>query len=692
MIEPVRDERLRRRIADLLHTFIGRDSYDPEFALRLLRSARGRSGEPWEVRRLAVLMLENQILKLSEGSIAQHCAVLGELGLVENSRNCEGQNDHVRLNPSLMSEGYSTTDLSRFITDLRGRLSRLNRIHSRISTRQITAAALGDFIHVSRNECKLALARYIFGADEVVARIAEHTVTSRGVSDRFPASHPYMIGEAEQILSGLPAYEREILRRLSDPTRIYWVADSTASELNSLVEYPLETVVLVAKPPGSIVEIELKRAGTRGARPLTVVFSQNDDDVPPSHRLYGGSMGSLLRWDAGTAALLAKLYRAVHGEDAPVSKTVAISTVYGVPTPRGEQHILRYFTESGSFGEAGFAKMRSAMGSSITAFNTEEMFSAPRAAGDVGLTSQFLSQVAPSQAILVGTSSFRLDRVALYLSGRGPTEYFKGIGRRNTRDDARRLADDVLEEALGVLVPPRARYLSQRQYVRAALRLKPNRDRADAVFLSLMNQIGRFWGTLIGARGFSNGESFVARNVGLRSVWANGEWLVKIIFMDHDGLNLIGRQAHSFHPLNTVTGMLLDHVHIFGKHRGKRIVKGEVGLLEEIYQPGDAVRRKGRLILRRAIRKAYQETITAISSDPVMQRFFQQSFVERIHDWDRIVGEFLTINGDPRSFNRWKSRTRRFLKRKHYTDRLIEVHFNAVEQHAGFLRRQRFLY
>ncbi|HEU4387008.1 MAG TPA: hypothetical protein VFV34_04380 [Blastocatellia bacterium] len=690
LVAPPENAELRRRATKLLAAFFSHKTYDREFALRLLRSARGDSGEPWALRRLAVLMLENQILSLPGSDTAEHCVILRELRLVEAGSNGEREGSG-QLSPSLLHESYGANDLASFIFNLRERLSRLNRIHSKINS-GATLNGLADFIHVSRQECKLTLGRYIWEPAEVVARIAAKTVMSRGVSDRFPATHPYMNEEAERILSRLPQYEREIIRLLSKGNRIYWVADSTPSELNSVIEYPLGTVVLVAKPPGSDVEIELKRAGSRGPRPMTVEFSRNGDDVPPSHRLYGGSMGSLLRWEAGSAALLSKLYNAVHGEEAPTSRTVAISTVYGVPTPRGEQHVLRYFTNSGAFGESGFRSMRAAMERSIPAFNQEETFSAPRAAGDLGLTSQFLSQVAPSQAILVGTTSFRLDRVALYLSERGPAEYFKGIGRRYTRDDARRLADDVLEEVLGVLVRPQVRYARHRQYVREALRMKPNRVRADAVFLSLMNQIGRFWGTLIGARGFSNGESFVARNVGLRSVWEHGEWRVKIVFMDHDGLNLIGRSAHSFHPLNTVGGMILDHIHIFGKKRGKRSVKGEVGFLEEIYQPGDAARREGRLILRRAVRDAYHKTVRAIECNPAVHTLFQSSFVERIRDWDRIVVEFLATDGDPQALQKWKSHTRRFLKGKRYTDRLIEIHFCAIERHGGFLRRQRSLY
>ncbi len=92
------------------------------------------------------------------------------------------------------------------------------------------------------------------------------------------------------------------------------------------------------------------------------------------------------------------------------------------------------------------------------------------------------------------------------------------------------MADDVLEEVLGIYLPPEVRYRGHEHYVQAALAVPENRTRADRNFLSVMQDIGTFWGTLLAVRGYTRGESVVARNVGLRSVWDEGEWKVKIIF------------------------------------------------------------------------------------------------------------------------------------------------------------------
>ena len=82
------------------------------------------------------------------------------------------------------------------------------------------------------------------------------------------------------------------------------------------------------------------------------------------------------------------------------------------------------------------------------------------------------------------------------------------------------------------------KYEDHDQYVAAALAVPRNRARANAVYVSLLKQIGTMWGTLLALRGYSFGESFVARNVGLRTIWSQGEWCVRLVFQDHDNLVL----------------------------------------------------------------------------------------------------------------------------------------------------------
>ena len=170
-----------------------------------------------------------------------------------------------------------------------------------------------SFVHRSRQECKLALGRYLFSPHEIVARIKDQIQVTAGLN--VVIDETFIAQEVQRTLSDLPEFEASILRELCSETRIYWVADDTTSRLNSLVEYPLGTVVLVVKPPGSHYEFQLKRAGLRGAHPLSAVMERNGRHVPPSHRLDGGSMLPALQWDMVKTSVFNSIYRFAHKEE-----------------------------------------------------------------------------------------------------------------------------------------------------------------------------------------------------------------------------------------------------------------------------------------------------------------------------------------------------------------------------------------
>jgi hypothetical protein len=107
----------------------------------------------------------------------------------------------------------------------------------------------------------------------------------------------------------------------------------------------------------------------------------------------------------------------------------------------------------------------------------------------------------PKQGVLVGTSAFRLDRLAVYLASDGPVQYFtQGLHVAYTGLRARQWIDKILGEILGVHTPPDVMYCSHEQYVAEACAVPANRARADQHYLSAMQQIGMFWGGLIGPR------------------------------------------------------------------------------------------------------------------------------------------------------------------------------------------------
>ncbi len=674
------------RAYDLFNAFLQCPSYSRSLLLKLLEVARGNSGDAWEIRRLAILMLEHQVLKIPPEKTDEFDVLLTELKL----KPAAGLS--LKVNESVLLEGYSTTALRGFILEFRRKLERLKRIHDQISGKRITRRALLDFITLSRRECRLSLARYCFQPDEVVERIFEQLKLSKGIVDLNPSQPASVEEEDKHTVARLPEYEARILERLRETHRIYWVTGETSSEINSLIEYPLTTVVLVVKPPGSDLEFELKRAGRSGRCPLKVVHRRDGKMVPPSHRLDGGSTQWLLRYESQSVSRLSGIYRLVHEEEAPFSTFHSRSSIYNIPVDEREENVLNYFTDSRIFGQ-GFSEMRAAMQESVDSFNDEHESPSMNIPGDLGLTMQFLGHVSPTQAIISGTSSFRLDRLAAYLSDDGPETYFvKGLQIEYSSHDARLLADEVLDEVLNVYRQPAVRYRSYRQYVEAAFNVIENRERADHNFEAAMQQIGKFWGTLLAVRASTNGESFVPRNVGLRSVWVKGQWQLKVIFMDHDNLNLAGSSVKNFQSLGAHSSTALDELYIWGIYDGVRHVTGAVDCLEIIYRPRQATVQQGRDSFRKALAEAYRKTHRELSSNAKLGQLFHPLFVERIRDWDTVVRSYLQIKDDPSRLAAWKDEMTGKFTQRGYKKNLILEHLIAAERYSLFLERYSFLY
>ena len=675
-----------RRAYELFNAFLQCSTYSRSLLLKLLEAARGNTGDDWEIRRLAVLMLEHQVLKIPPENIEEFDLLLTQLQL----KPAAGLS--VKLRESVLQEGYSTTDLGGFVVELQRKLRRLKLIHDQISGESITSRALLDFIALSRRECKLSLARYVFTPAEVVERIFQQVKLSKGLVDLNPSQPGFVEAEDKHAITRMPDYEARILEKLCAAHSIYWVSEATSSEINSLVEYPLTTVVLVIKPPGSHFEFEIKRAGRRGRCPLKVVHRRNGELVPPSHRLDGGSTQWLLRFESQSVSRLSGIYRLVHGTDAPFSAFHSRSSIYNIPVDEMEENVLNYFTEPRIFGHE-FREMRKAMTETVNSFDEEHESKPLAIPGDLGLTMQFLGHVSPTQAIISGTSSFRLDRLAAYLSDDGAEEYFaRGLQVKYSSHDARRLADEILYEVLGDYTPPAVRYRSYRQYLDAALRITENRARADHNFLAAMQQIGKFWGTLLAIRASTNGESFVPRNVGLRSVWAEGQWQLKVIFMDHDNLNLADSSIKNLQPLGAHSSTALDELFIWGIYDGVRHNVGAVDCLEMIYRTGQAASQQGRDSLYKAMAEAYRKTHRELASNKKLGQFFHPLFVERIRDWDTIVKSFLEIKNDPSRIEAWKDEMTRNFRQSGYDKNVVVEHLIAAERYSLFLERYAFLY
>ena len=660
----------------------GSDNYQE---IRPLRQAVLTSAS-WDVRRLAILMLEHQILKLSVDDCDEFDFLFTELRLKQGSGLASG------IVKSVLREGFSTTEPRAFIHEFLRKLERLSRVHRKIQGKRTSQQSLSEFLRLSRHDCKLSLARYLFTPDEVVDEILQQLQITEGATDLNGSEPRQVLDQIKRTLNSLPDFEARILKRLCRASDIYWVADDTSSEINSLVEYPVTTVVVVIKPPGSDVEFELKRAGRKGPNSLRVVYARNGYTVPPSHRLDGGSMQWLLRYETKNACKLAAIYRLVHKTDAPMSNYISRSTIYSIPFRDDKARTLTYFTHPHVFG-ADYRRMRVALKESVDAFTSEGTANLPHLPGDLGLTAQFIGHVAPAQAILSGTTSFRLDKLATYLSSKGPEVYFKQILQGDySRHDARIFADTLLEEVLGCYAPPAAAYRNHDQYLKAAFAVADNRARADGIYLSLLEQIGKFWGTLLAVRGYTRGESFVARNVGLRSFWDSGRWNVKIIFMDHDALVIPNSPSGRFFAYGDVPNMVMDERYIWGNPSAKKSFVSEVGCLQSIYKVSAALAAQGQALAKKALKEAYKATQEAMRTNAELRSFFSKGVVEKLLDWDTLVSGYLRLNGDESAVTAWKKKMRKLLATKGYQDDAFDVYLEVMDKYRGFLERQSFLF
>ena len=661
----------------LLEQFLNHETYNKSFSHELIQIARGETVASWELRRLAVLMLEHQILKIPSRSLNDFDFVITGLNLKQQI----GPN--VALSSSLLKEGYTTTNLRRFIPEFRRKLARLEHVHAKIEGPRTSDEALHDFLELSRHDCKLTLGRYLFTADEVTERILDQLRETDGARDLDPVEGALIAGEVNRALDRLPEFEAAILKRLYSSGRIYWVTETIGSEINSLVEYPLSTVVVTIKPPGSDIEFEIKRAGLKGDKALGVIFQRNGYEVSPSHRLNGGDMQWLLRHESRAAAKFRLVYRLVHDAEPSLPDYIARSTIYSIPVDSHEVQTLMYFTDPSVF-QGQFGTMRQAMAQSVKAFKDDGYGHLPDVPGDLGLTAQFISIVSPAQAIISGTTSFRLDKVAAYLSDKGPPFYFGS--QTYAHDDARRFADAILEEVLGVYVPPDVSYESQQQYVDAALRVRANRRRADEIYLSFLKEIGVLWGTLFAIRGYSRGESFVARNVGLKSVWEDGEWKVKLIFMDHDALGILEPTCTDIGSEEMLFGQQLDETYLWGRVS----ILGSVGHLRRIYQIGDDVYQRGEELTKTEAKKAYDKTQRQLLTDPALRGLFHKEFIAKLEQWDDLVRAFLQARSNGGANDAWKAQIKKGFDKKNQA--WFDVHIEGMEKYAPFLERQSFLF
>src|SRR5215207_7961517 len=92
----------------LLDELLGHSTFSKRFCLRLLSYLRKRDVVSWELRRLAILMLEHQALLIPPDNFADFDFLLTALELKKSGPNQP-------LSASLLQEGYSSTDFRAFL-------------------------------------------------------------------------------------------------------------------------------------------------------------------------------------------------------------------------------------------------------------------------------------------------------------------------------------------------------------------------------------------------------------------------------------------------------------------------------------------------------------------------------------------------------------------------------------------------
>jgi hypothetical protein len=671
-------------IAALLEASFESRAYSRGVAMSLLKAARSTEANTWRERCVAVLMLENQTLKIAPEDFSEFESLFAELGIF-SSGGAEGQ-----ITSSVLQEGFSSTELRTFVHELRARMGRLDRVHCRIRKGAASDDTRCYLARVANEPTKLTLTRWIFSPEEVAAEIVARLRVGCGVETTLSRirTTPAAVWVDQPLRA--PEFERRIVSALCADHKTYWVSPECSEEMNALVEYPLTSAAVAIKLPGSDVEIEIKRAGSRGAHLVNVITERNGARAPISHRLFGGSLGWLAQRETVAAGLFSHIFRLVHGTESPCSETMQNNGIVTLPAGDGEAHFLDYLTDEAVFGE-GFETTREAMRMCVEAFPSDTGVRHASYSGPQGETLQFIAQALPEQAILVGSSSFRFDRLLLYLSDLGAEHYFRdGLKVDYDETDAQWLADTVLEEILGMVALRFTPFSNYATYVRDTFAIPENRQRADANFLSVMEQIGTCWGTLLAMRGFSDGESFVLRNVGLRSCWRSGAWRVRVIFMDHDDLTVAGSRYPHLWPWREASGMSMDSIHILGGKMGDDWIPGEAGALKQFYRVNATTADAGDRALQAAAQSAYRKTQTALGNNEELRSLFGPTFLNAIQDYDELVPSLL--EAAPEAVEARKTRAAEHLRGKGYGEELVSEYVRAILHFREFFERVTFLY
>jgi hypothetical protein len=178
----------------------------------------------------------------------------------------------------------------------------------------------------------------------------------------------------------------------------------------------------------------------------------------------------------------------------------------------------------------------------------------------------------------------------------------------------------------------------------------------------------------------------------LRSVWSQGLWDVRIIFLDHDALVIPNPKNGRFFAHGDVPNMTLDERYIWNRSDAKRFSASEVGCLQTIYRAGGNLDAEAQALAHVELKNAYKKTQRELMTNPDLQRQFSRGVVERLRDWDTLVGGFLQMNGNTAGNKKWKREMKKMMAAKKYPEDAFDAYVAVMEKNKAFLTRYSFLF
>jgi hypothetical protein len=208
----------------------------------------------------------------------------------------------------------------------------------------------------------------------------------------------------------------------------------------------------------------------------------------------------------------------------------------------------------------------------------------------------------------------------------------------------------------------------------------------------VIEQIAKFWGTFLAIGGYSRGESFVGRNVGLRSVWVEGQWQVKVIFMDHDAVVIPWPDDGQFYAKGALYNQVMDERYIWGRYNERRFATSEMGYLQSIYRIGKDLDAEGQQRASVVLKEAYKKTQHELLTKAELKEQFSKVFIDRLLVWDQLVAGYFRMNGDEPANAGVRKEMKAMLAAKGYDTGAYRSYMGTIKRYREFLERYSYLF